>query len=106
MPQLFGYPIGSDEAAVEEESERTNWLGIAFVVLTSLLTLVIDPASFRDLYPYAATILLYGDCVYVQRRDYIGKIWLWKTIMASLPVHAAYIIFVLWIYKRWPGVTA
>jgi hypothetical protein len=105
MPRLFGYPIGADEAAVEEEGERNSWFGIAFVIFSSLLTLVIDPASFKDLYPYDATIILYGYCIYVQRRNNIGRLWVWKAVVASLPVHAAYIAIVVWIYKSWPGVT-
>lgn len=50
-----------------------------------------------------ATIFPYGISFYVnQKNDQLGRLWLWKAVLASLPVHVLYLMGVFWSDKESP----
>jgi hypothetical protein len=44
----------------------------------------------------------YGLTFYVAHGGYFGKLWLWKAILASLPIHALYLAAIFWADKASP----
>lgn len=40
---------------------------------------------------YAVTVLSYGDSFYVRRKDNLGERWLWKSVIATIPLHLLFL---------------
>jgi len=40
---------------------------------------------------YAVTVLSYGDSFHVRRKDNLGERWLWKSVLATIPLHLLFL---------------
>ena len=46
---------------------------------------------------WIATGLFYGDNFYVRRRKDLATLWLWKSILITVPIHALYLSGIFWL---------
>ncbi|HEY6264080.1 MAG TPA: hypothetical protein VIW93_04700 [Candidatus Acidoferrum sp.] len=54
------------------------------------------PAEQRVLHVYGLTVLVYGALFYVEEFEHLKKLWLWKGVLATIPLHGALVAGLLW----------
>jgi hypothetical protein len=102
---LFGYPIEPDfDLAKEQRRDRLGWVLVGGVVLCAVYLFSGRPYAVEVFQAYMATGLCYGASFYVDRKNDLGKLWLWKVIFASVPLHIAYLAVLFWSDKAFPSV--
>ncbi len=99
---MFGYPVEENfDLAKEQRRDRLKWIVVGGISLLCVLY-VIHPFSAAILQGYFLTSLSYGDSFYVQRRDNLGKPWLWKAIFATIPLHLLLLLGIVWLDWTFP----
>jgi hypothetical protein len=94
---LFGYPVEPDfDLGKEQRRDRLLWCLFGGLALLGLLFLIFD-FSRMVFIGYALSILTYGDSVYVQRNHKLRERWLWKTVLATVPVHLGLLVGISWL---------
>jgi hypothetical protein len=102
---LFGYPIEPDfDLAKEQRRDRVGWVLMAGVVFFGVYLFSGLPYPNEVFQAWFATVLFYGASFYVKRRNELGKPWLSKLIMASVPMHVAYLAALFWSDHTFPNV--
>ena len=103
--RLFGYRIEPDfDLAKEKRRDRVGWLLIVATVSCILYDALGGHLQLQWFQGAFATILCYGDSFYAARRADLRSPWLWKTILASLPLHVIYLAALFSLDKMFPGV--
>jgi hypothetical protein len=102
MAKLFGIDLEPDfSMAREERSGQLRyvvWGGFLLVLVYAFF----DAFDVRVFQAYLATVVCYGLTFYVKRGNYFRKLWLWKAILISLPIHVLYIAAIFWADKASP----
>lgn len=104
MPALFGYRLERDFDLTKEQRDA----GLTRALLMGLILLCVY-GLFRTFtavmfQAYVTTVVSYGMVFYVKRGKDLRKPWLWKAIIASVPVHALYLGGLFWLDKALPEV--
>ena len=102
---MFGYRIEQDfDLAKEQRRDRLIWLvgGGGFCLL--IAPSVIHPFPVAILQGFFLTSLSYGDSFYVRRKDKLSEPWLWKAIVATVPLHVIFLIAIIGLDKTIPHV--
>jgi hypothetical protein len=100
---LFGYPVEPGfDLALEQRRDRLGWLMLGGTVLCLLYLFTSRPFATELFQGWIATSLFYGDTFYVRRRAALSKLWLWKSILITLPVHALYLAVMIWSDRTFP----
>jgi hypothetical protein len=98
MTTLFGYSVEQDfDLALEQRRDRLGWLifgGTALCILYSFTGRPFDTELFQG---WIATSLFYGDNFYVRRWKDLARLWLWKSILITIPIHALYLAGIFWL---------
>jgi len=103
MPRLFGYRIEPDfDIASEHRQGRVGWGILILGGICILYDLTGGPHSTEVLQASLATLLCYGANFYANRRGDLNQAWLWKAVIATFPLHGAYIALLLWSDKMAP----
>jgi hypothetical protein len=103
MPTLFGQSIEPDfDLNTERRNDRVGWVLIGGTLLCGIYLLWGKPFATEVFQGWFATILPYGTSFYVKQRNNLGKSWLWKAVLTSLPVHALYLLGIFWSDKAFP----
>ena len=100
---LFGYGVepGSD-SATEQRRNRMWWPLLGGTALCLLYSFARRPFATEIFQGWIATSLFYGDNFYVRRGQDISKLWLWKSILATVPFHVAYLFGIFWLNRAIP----
>lgn len=94
---LFGYLVEPNfDLGKEKRRDRLWWFLIVGLAVLGVLYLF-HPFSRMVFIGYGLTTITYGDCLYVQRNDKLRKRWLWKTVVATMPVHLGLLAGIAWI---------
>lgn len=105
MTTLFGQRVEPD-FNIDKEHRRDR---LKFILTGALILSIVYLFSGRryatELFQgLIATILFYGETFYVRRRGQLGKLWLWKAIIASIPLHVIYLAGLFWSDQALPEV--
>ena len=109
---MFGYRVEADFDLAKEQRRDRLWR--VFFGGIGLWTLYLWSGAFyhwtyrpylnESLQAWIASSLFYGDNFYVQRRDDLGKPWLWKAVIATIPFHFIYLAAIFWSDRAFPQV--
>ena len=82
----------------EQRRECLKWvfyggLAMLFVVCGFYIQLT---ATQRVLHAYGLTVLVYGALLYVEEFAHLKKLWLWKGVLVTIPLHIAF-LFIIWV---------
>lgn len=100
----FGYHVEPDfDLAKEQSRDRVGWALVGGTFLCLLYLFSGRPFAVEIFQGYVATSLYYGDTFYVRRRGDLGKLWLWKAILATLPLHVLYLAALFWSDALFPN---
>jgi len=93
MPPLFGYRIELGfNMATEQRRDRLNWVFYPGLILCIAYSFLSRREYSTEVFQgFVATSLFYGENFYVRRREYLGKLWLRKVIVATIPLHVLYL---------------
>jgi hypothetical protein len=101
---MFGYRIEENfDLAKEQRRDRLWWVIVCGFCLMFVIY-IIHPFSSAIFQGYFLTSMCYGDSFYVQRREFLGKLWLWKAILATMPLHLLLLIGIVWLDWAFPNV--
>jgi hypothetical protein len=100
---LFGYGIEDDfDLGVEQRQDRLGWLLLGGAALCVVYSFTGGPFDTEIFQAWIATSLFYGDAFYVRRAKDFRQIWLWKSILMTLPIHALYLFAIFWLDRLIP----
>ena len=95
---LFGYGVEQDfDPGKEQRRGRLWWPFLGGIALCLIYLFTGRPFATEVFQGWVATSLFYGENFYVQRRSDLGSPWLWKAILASLPLHFLYLVGLFWL---------
>ena len=99
---MFGYHVDADfDLAKERRRDHVGWI----LISGTLIALFFSGNLRAELtQAYFSTVLCYGANFYVDRRDQLGKLWLWKAIFVTVPPHLLYLAAVFWSDRQFPDV--
>jgi hypothetical protein len=100
---LFGYRVEENfDLTLEQRRGRLMWVNGGGIGVLGVLY-VIHPFSAAIFQGYFLTSLYYGDNFYVRRRDNLAKPWLWKAILATIPLHVLLLLVIVWLDWTFPN---
>jgi hypothetical protein len=100
-----GYGVEQDfDLAAEQEEKRNRmwWVIFGGTALCILYLFTGRPFATQIFQGWMATSLFYGDNFYVSRGKDLRKLWLWKAILATVPIHVLYLSGIFWLDKALP----
>jgi hypothetical protein len=56
----------------------------------------------RVLHAYALTVLCYGALLYVEEFGHLRRLWLWKAVLATIPLHTVFVASLFWWDAKHP----
>jgi hypothetical protein len=105
MGRLFGYQVEPGfDLEQEQRRDRLNWPFIGGGIVWLVYLFAGGSYAVELFQGLVATILFYGDAFYVRRAKDLDMQWLWKAIVATLPLHALYLGGIFWFDKMFPTV--
>jgi hypothetical protein len=100
---LFGYGVEQDfDLGIEQRRDRLGWIFLGGTALCGMYSFTGRPFSLEIFQGWIASSLFYGDTFYVRRRQALSKLWLWKSVSISLPIHALYLASIFWSDRAIP----
>ena len=100
---LFGYAVEPDfDLGIEQRRDRLGWLFLGGGALCIVYSLTGGPFDTEVVQAWIATSLFYGDTFYVRRRQALSKLWLWKSILMTVLIHALYLSAIFWLDRAIP----
>jgi len=102
---LFGYPVEPDfDLSKEQRRDRVGWVLLGGTVLCGVCLFWGLRYAVEFFQACVATVLFYGARFYVNWKNDLGKPWMWKVILASVPLHIAYLAVIFWSDISFPNV--
>ena len=77
---------------------------VAELFCPSFISFLGRPFAVEIFQGCVATVLCYGITFYVDRRKYLSKLWVWKAIVATVPLHIAYLAVLFRSDRAFPNV--
>jgi hypothetical protein len=100
---MFGYCLEENfDLAKERRRGRLMWINGGGLCLL-FLCYFLHPFSAAVFQGYFLTSLSYGESFYVQRMDDLHKPWLWKAILATIPLHLLLLLAIVWLDWAFPN---
>jgi hypothetical protein len=100
---LFGYSVEQGfDLDTEQRRDRLWWLLLGGTALCLLYLFTGRPFATELFQGWIATSLFYGDNFYVRRGKELPKLWLWKSILITVPIHALYLASIFWLDRAVP----
>ncbi len=100
---MFGYRVEENfDLAKEQRRGRLMWVNGGGLCLL-FACYFLHPFSVAIFQGYFLTSLCYGDSFYVKRRDELGKQWVWKAILATIPLHVLFLAGIVWSDWAFPN---
>jgi hypothetical protein len=95
------YPEDTVEGFDLEKEQRRERLGWVFYGVGAMLLVVCgfymqERVEQRVLHAYGLTVLCYGALLYVEEFEHLRRLWLWKGVLATIPLHTAFVASLFW----------
>jgi hypothetical protein len=101
----LGYPMDSNfELSKDQRRVRLKWFLVGGFILCLIYMFSGRPYEVEVFQTFLASGLSYGDGFYVVRGNDLRKPWLWRAILATVPLHIAYLTVLFWSDKAFPTV--
>jgi hypothetical protein len=96
---------GRFDLGKEQRTERLKWIfyGVSAMALVVGNFFLQEVAEDWVVHACGLTILCYGLVLYVHEFENIRELWLWKGVLASIPVHLAAILCLFWWDAKFPN---
>ena len=102
---MFGYPVEPDfDLAREKRMDRVGsgiLIGAGLAIVYDLFGGKFGVEVFQTV---LATVTFYGINFYAERKNYTGNRRFWKALLAMTPLHAAFLVGLVWSDRAFPEV--
>jgi len=102
----FGYAEEKDfDLAKEQREDRVRYVlyGVgALLLVIGFLMNEQDRVWLPILDAFGLTTLCYGYAFYAHERQHVRKLWLWKAVLATIPLHLMFLAGLVWWDWRFP----
>jgi len=61
-----------------------------------------ERVELRVLHAYGLTVLTYGALIYVEEFGHLRRLWLWKGVLATIPLHILFLVGLFWWDAKGP----
>jgi len=90
-----------------EKEQRRERLKSVFYGVGAMLLVVCgfymhERVEQRVLHAYGLTVLCYGALLYIEEFEHLKKPWLWKGVLATIPMHIAFVAGLFWWDAKHP----
>jgi hypothetical protein len=100
---MFGYRVEENfDLAKEQRRDRLWWRVVVPGICLVCALYIIHPLPAAILQGYFLTSMSYGNSFYVKRRDNLDKLWIWKAILATIPLHLLLLLGIVWLDWTFP----
>lgn len=104
-----GITIAGEQDLDLEKEERETYLEWSLGGVAALLLVIykLRGISLGEVWLYVLKVSLftafcYGHLLYVQEKEYIRESWVWKTVLATIPFHIAFVGIIVGIDRTAP----
>jgi hypothetical protein len=106
MGRLFGYQLEADfDSGKEQRRNHLWWLFLSGLVLCLVCLFFMEKISATQIFQgWVATSLFYGENFYVRQKLFDDP-WLWKAMLATIPLHVCLMTGLFWLDMSYPSVT-
>jgi hypothetical protein len=82
----------------EQRQERLQWVfyGVGSMLLVVCGFYLQESVELRVLHAYGLTVLTYGALIYVEEFQHLKRLWLWKGVLATIPLHIVFLAGLFW----------
>ena len=94
---MFGQQLEPDFDLGKEHRRNRLWLVLVVGLCLLGALFLFHPFSRIVFMAYSLTLLTYGDSFYVSRSGRLSERWLWKAILATLPLHLLVLFGIGWL---------
>ena len=90
----------------EQRRDRMFWVfyGVGAMLLVVCGFYMQERVELRVLHAYGLTVLCYGALLYVEEFEHLRRLWLWKGVLATIPLHIAFVASLFWWDANHPEV--
>lgn len=104
---MLTYPKEGLEGFDLEKQQRFERLGWVIYGVGAMLFVVCgfylqERVEERVLHAYGLTVLSYGALLYVEEFDNLRRLWLWKGVLATIPLHIMFVAGLFWWDAKHP----
>jgi len=88
----------------EHRQERLQWVfyGVGSMLLVVCAFYLQERVELRVLHAYGLTVLTYGALIYVEEFEHLKRLWLWKGVLATIPLHILFLVGLFWWDAKGP----
>ncbi|GAC1661509.1 MAG: hypothetical protein NVS9B4_13850 [Candidatus Acidiferrum sp.] len=88
----------------EQRRERLGWVfyGVGAMLFVVCGLYIQERVAQRVLHAYGLTVLCYGALLYVEEFEHLRRLWLWKGVLATIPLHLAFVASLFWWDAKHP----
>ncbi len=88
----------------EQRQERLQWVfyGVSSMLLVVCAFYMQERVELRVLHAYGLTVLTYGALIYVEEFEHLRRLWLWKGVLATIPLHFLFLLGLFWWDAKGP----
>jgi hypothetical protein len=88
----------------EQRRERLGWVfyGVGSMLLVMCAFYMQQRVELRVLHAYSLTVLTYGALIYVEESEHLRRLWLWKGVLATVPLHIVFVACLFWWDAKGP----
>jgi hypothetical protein len=82
----------------EQRSDRLVWVfyGVGAMLLVICAFYMQERVELSVLHAYTLTVLTYGALIYVEEFEHLRRLWLWKGVLATIPLHILCVASLVW----------
>jgi hypothetical protein len=82
----------------EQRRERLGWVfyGVGAMLFVMCAFYMQERVELRVLHAYMLTMLTYGALIYVEEFEHLRRLWLWKGVLATVPLHILCVAGLFW----------
>ena len=88
----------------EQRQERLQWVfyGVGSMLLVVCAFYMQERVELRVLHAYSLTVLTYGALIYVEEFEHLKRLWLWKGVLTTIPLHILFLAGLFWWDAKGP----
>jgi hypothetical protein len=88
----------------EQRFERLGWVfyGVGAMLFVVCGFYLQERIEQRVLHAYGLTVLCYGALLYVEEFQHLRRLWLWKGVLVTIPLHIAFVAGLFWWDAKHP----
>jgi hypothetical protein len=82
----------------EQRQERLQWVfyGVGSMLFVVCAFYVQERVELRVLHAYVLSVLTYGSLIYVEEFEHLRRLWLWKGVLVTIPLHVLFLVGLFW----------